>query len=178
MDTATILIGVAIALLCAAPVIFFTNTDKKTSSKLLKFIRKEAAKQQYNIAEPEQSGDFALALDEKQKVLLFAKKLKYDYVFQSIGLKDYTECRVVRTDRLSHNKNTHSEGIQKIELRFTNKDKNKASLTLEFFNADENPSIQDELKLAEKWSVIINKLLISTVNQKSEKIRETELNIV
>lgn len=178
MDTATILIGVAIALLCAAPVIFFTNTDKKASSKLLKFIRKEAAKQQYNISEPEQTGDFALALDDKQKVLLFAKKLKYDYIFQSIGLKDYTECKVVRTDRLTHNKNTHTEGIQRIELRLANKDKNKSTLILELFNADENPAIQDELKLAERWSTIINNHLINSLNYKSEKMREAELNLV
>jgi hypothetical protein len=178
MDTTTILIGVAVVLICAAPVILFTNTDKKAASKLLKFIRKEAGKLQCNICEPEQTGDFALALDEKQKLLLFVKKLKYDYVFQSISLKDYSECKVVRTDRLSNNKNAYTDGIQKIELKFINKDRNKSPFTLELFNADENSTIQDELKLAEKWSVTINKLLIITFNYKSEKMREAELILV
>ncbi len=178
MDTATIVIGVAIALLCAAPVIFFTNTDKKASSKLLKYIQKEARKIQCNIAVPEQTGDFAIALDENQKKLLFAKKLKYDYVFQSIGLKDYSECRLVRTDRISHDKKMHFEGIQSVELKLIGKTKHQSDITLELFNADENPTIQDELKMAEKWSEIINKQLKNSLDNKSEFKKEAEHIVV
>jgi len=175
MDTATILIGVAVFLICAAPVILFTNNDKKASSKLLKFISKEAGNLQYNVSETDQSGDFALAMDVNQKMLLFAKKLKYEYMIQNLALKDFNECKVIKSERISHNKNAHTDGIQKIELRFYYKEKTKSPLNIELFNAEENPSIQDELKVAEKWSVLINKLCNRSINSETQKVKEFEL---
>ena len=159
MDTGSIIITAILIVVCIVPFVLMSTSRKKRERKTLQSLSDIANKQNCTISKHEIFDNFIIGVDETKKFVFFFKKLEDSVVEQYINLAEIQNCRVKTTAKTVEFNNSTQNIIHRIELAFTEFDKNKKDATLEFFNDEINIQLSGELQLAEKWSAQINDLL-------------------
>jgi ABC-type glycerol-3-phosphate transport system permease component len=102
----------------------------------------------------------AIGLDRNSHRIFFVRDKKTEEDVKEVDLSEIQKCRMVNASRSLHNKNGNYTAIDKLELMFTFRDKNKPEVGLEFYNnTHDSLSLAGEVQLAEKWSAIVGKEL-------------------
>jgi hypothetical protein len=115
--------------------------------------------QQINIGQHEFCGDFLLGFDVEKKYLLFLKKRpNHEFLIKSIDLSTVHSCKIIKDMKTIKDHQKSNDFIEQIDLCLI--DINKKEERLELFNDEYNTQLDGELQFAEKWSHLINALIL------------------
>lgn len=164
MDTTTFIIGIII-ILCAALPIILTNYFRKRREKLaLQGIQELAKKSGEELDTYEIGMVFSIGMDKTLRHLYFSRigepalqvqlsKVKYSTILN--------KSHDVKTAEGNHSV------IDEIGIQIALKDESQQPIVLEFFNAEKDSiSVDNESRVAEHWSRLINKQLGNTSSRK------------
>ena len=152
METTTILLTVAIIILCALPIALVLRNKSKNEKKFrerLSNIGGDGA----TLKKFDRWGNKAVAVDNRNHKLYFFSD-RIDNGHKVIDLSELQQVSLIKTH---HNGGLQASGvIKKVELYLIPKDKAKPNIELEFYNSEHDSlTIREELQLAEKWSTIL-----------------------
>jgi hypothetical protein len=104
----------------------------------------------------------AIGIDKNKHRIFYIRDLKSEKLKKEVDLSEIQKCRVLNASRSLNSKNGNYTAIDRLELVFTSKDKNKPEIGLEFYNTTHDSlALAGEVQLVEKWSGIIGKELVN-----------------
>ncbi len=157
MNLSTILIGLVLVLLFLVPVIFLVRASSGSKRKFIKDLFDLARNNQSGISEHDHWNNRIIGMDKDRRKLFYINKTTNNELTAVIDLSQVKHCEVVRKNRNGGKKANNPPVIEKLELAFSYVGNNKPETSLDFFNSDFDSSFpEDEFKLAEKWSGIVN----------------------
>ena len=113
------------------------------------------------------SNSLTIGIDDTANMVFFRNETKDNEILQQINLSEVQQCRVVNSTRTVKNKNSNYSVVEKLELAFTNQDKNKKEIVLEFYNQfNDGLTVDGEVQFVEKWCNIINNKISFISKQK------------
>ena len=102
----------------------------------------------------------AIGLDKNRHRIFYVRDIKSEEYMKEVDLSEIQKCRVVNASRSLHNNKGNYTAIDRLELIFSNKDKNKPEIGLEFYNTTHDSlAMSGEVQLVEKWSEIVDREL-------------------
>ncbi len=160
MDLHTLSIVAILLLICMIPYLLIRNTNKRRDKRSLAILSDFAKQINCNIDQYEMWNNTSIAIDTAKGVVLFIRKQLGNITFQHLELSDILRCKTVKMSTTT-GVGSYSV-IDKIELQFTGIDRREPDFSWEFYSMQEDGSaLTDQFLLAEKWSAIINRQLIS-----------------
>ncbi|MBK9489384.1 MAG: hypothetical protein IPO07_11795 [Haliscomenobacter sp.] len=157
MDLGVTLTGVIIVLLCIIPFVVMSQNSKRKKQQKLQNLFDFAAKNEGNITQHDLWHKSSIGLDETNNTIFFIRTLQDKEITQVVKLGDMQKCQLINTGRTLNEQESPIKVIDKLELAFTPRDKQQASIVLEFFKVDSDSlTLTGELQLAEKWTNLAN----------------------
>ena len=157
MDLGVTLTGVIIVLLCIIPFVVMSQNSKRKKQQKLQNLFDFAAKNEGNITQHDLWHKSSIGLDETNKTIFFIRILQDKAITQVVKLGDMQKCQLINTGRTLNEQESPIKVIDKLELAFTPRDKQQATIVLEFFKVDSDSlTLTGELQLAEKWANLTN----------------------
>jgi hypothetical protein len=102
----------------------------------------------------------AIGIDKNRHRIFYVRDIKSEEFKKEIDLSAIQKCRILNASRSINSKNGNYTAIDRLELIFTFRDKNKPEVGLEFYNTTHDSlSLAGEVQLVEKWSGIVEKEL-------------------
>lgn len=164
MDTTTIVIGVIIILCAALPIILTNYFRKRRERMALQGIQELAEKSGEELDAYEIGMVFSIGMDKSLRHLYFSHIGEPALQVQLSKVKHSTilnKSHDVKTAEGNHNV------IDLIGIQIVLKDETQQPIVLEFFNAEKDSiSIDNESRVAEHWSRLINKQLGNVSSRK------------
>ncbi len=162
MDSNTIVIGGIIVLFGITLYILNSRSKKKKEAQFLQPLSRLAEKDNCKISQYDIWNDSVIGIDETQNTVFAIRKKKEKETSIVVNLAEIFRCRVIEVSRTSGPKEGNAIAFDRIDLAFINKDKSKADVVVEFFDANtDRLTLTGELQLAEKWCVLVNNKLAS-----------------
>jgi len=154
-----LIITVAISLLLT--IIISVSVSKSKKKKQIRFLdplNSLAESKNCKISAYDIWNNSIIGMDKTNHFLFAIQKMKGDDKAELvINLTEIFRCRVAESSRTSGPKEGNLKAFDRIDLVFTNKDKNKADKIVEFYNSNtDSLTLTGELQLAEKWCVLVN----------------------
>jgi hypothetical protein len=156
MELGSAIVGAVSIAIVTLPVVLLGRNKRKKSNYLKSILSQLAAEHDCRIDQPEIAGNLAIALDETRNFVFFCNQVKDHVDKQYVDLGKIQSCKVINTSRMLKSKDGNQKVIDRLELCFIPKAKDKPEIKLEFFNAEINPQLYGELQTVEKWSKLIN----------------------
>jgi hypothetical protein len=164
MDLHTIIIGGIFLLICLIPVLITNRNNKKKKSQFLQLLFKLAERNNCKISNFEQWNNSIIGIGEDSNSVFVISKIDEVETSLQINLADIQKCRVMESSRTVGEKGATMKVVDKIELAFINRDKNKSDTLVPFYNADyDRLTLSGEIQLAEKWCKITNDTIAGKV---------------
>lgn len=164
MDTTTIVIGVIIILCAALPIILTNYFRRRRERMALQGIQDLAEKSGEELDAYEIGMVFSIGMDKSLRHLYFSHIGEPALQMQLNKVKHSTilnKSHDVKTAEGNHNV------IDLIGIQIVLKDETQQPIVLEFFNAEKDSiSIDNESRVAEHWSRLINKQLGNVSSRK------------
>ncbi len=162
MDSNTIVIGGIIVLFGITLYVLISRSKKRKEAQFLQPLKRLAEKDNCKISQYDIWNDSVIGIDATQNIVFAIRKKKEKETNVVVNLADVFRCRVIEVSRTSDPKEGNVIAFDRIDLSFINKDKSKADVVVEFFDANtDRLTLTGELQLAEKWCVLINNKLTS-----------------
>lgn len=158
MDSTTTIIGLAVLVLCIAPIIYFEMAKKAKRRKALNAFLLLAERHKLNISEYDLWNRSAIGIDKETNKLLYVLNNGQETEETAVDLKAIQKCRIIRTTHEQDRKAGAESVVDCIYLGLLAKQTKTETLLL-FYGANDSLTITDELRLAEKWAQIIGKQL-------------------
>jgi len=159
MDYFTTIIGSVAALMCVSPFIFSGISNSKRTKQLNQMLSELAEKHGYKLTTTALHGDIALGLDEGAKQIFLIRKIKAQFRVEHLNLNNYKFCKTSISNRMVNDNHNKQTVIDKINLVFTPKLKDKQDASWEFFNAKESLHLSGEVVFCKTWEEKLNKLI-------------------
>ena len=157
MDLGTIMIGLAFLLFCVIVFIILSRSNRKKEKKILQSLMELAEQRNCNIVQHDIWNNSAIGIDNTANIVFAVRETKKDSNSFQIDLSEIQKCRIINVNRMVGNKEDNYKIIEKLELGFAYRDKNKAETILNLYNAEhDDASLNGELQLIEKWCRIAN----------------------
>lgn len=158
-----LIIGGAITMLLAAIIIVSTSKSKKEKKiKFLDPLHELAQRGGFKVSHHDIWSESVIGIDESKNVVFVIRKNAGSEAEKVINLAEIFRCRVAEISRMAGPKEGNMKVVDRIDLVFTNKEKSKSDVIIEFYNSNtDRLTIAGELQLAEKWCVLVNKQLAS-----------------
>lgn len=158
-----LILGWSIGALIIVSLIVITRLKNKSrDQKKLNPLLEYAAENNSVITEYDAWGKTLIGLDNnKIKRLFFIRNIPDREIRETIILSEISECRMYKTNRKVKYKSGFTEVTDRIDviLYFYN---HRQEVCLEFYNTDyDNLTLTGELQIAQKWTEIINKIIIT-----------------
>ena len=157
MDLNTIITVVIITTFCILLYALINSGKKKKEAKFLQTLFVLAERMNGQISEHDRWNNSIIGIDKARNYVFVVKKINGNETSQQINLADFQKCRVNESGRVVSTKESSTKVVDRIELVFSDFDKNKPDTIIEFYNtAYDNLFLAGELQIAEKWSKIVN----------------------
>jgi len=153
MNLGSTIIGIICITLCALPFILTSANRKKKEKQLLNALKEIAQEHQSGITQHDIFGYCAIGLDELKKSVSFILRTDDAIKPQFVNLSTISSCEIANITKSKH--------LDRLYLKLKPIDKNQPEMAFEFFNADVNYQLNDELQSIGKWNTLINNLLKS-----------------
>ena len=154
-----IMIGM-IVFIFVLPTVWIYISSLKKEKQLRNKLFNLAATSSCAISEFDFWKNSAIGLDKNRHRIFYIRDLKSEEFKKEVDLSEIQKCRVINASRSMHSKNGNYTAVDRIELIFTYRDKNKPEVGLEFYNTTHDSlSLAGEVQLVEKWSEIVDKEL-------------------
>lgn len=161
MKTGTLIIGLAVILAIAIPLTLLSVKNSKKRKAFMQKLTDFAKKNNCVISESDHWNTTLIGIDKTAGKLFYIKSRPDVQIEKAISLDEIQKCRIVNTSRTVKAQDQSSTVIDKLELAFTHLDKNKADVTVEFYNnAYDGLTLNNELMTLEKWHDLINAVLM------------------
>ena len=162
MDSNTIVIGGIIVLFGIILYILNSRSKKKKEAQFLQSLSRLAEKDNCKISQYDIWNNSVIGIDTTQNIVFAIRKKKENETSVVVNLAEIFRCRVIEVSRTSGPKEGNAIAFDRIDLAFINKDKSKADVVVEFFDANtDRLTLTGELQLAEKWCVLVNNKIAS-----------------
>lgn len=152
MDLGVALVGALVIVACLLPFIIMYKTKKYKEEQLLEELKNTASEKGFLLTNYEVSGDLAVGIDENSNVFGFCKNVRENKSQEFIRLNDVKKCSLINLK----NSNGSQSIIDKLALSFEFKTKTNPSISVVFYNSEQQLQLSKELQLIEKWYAIIN----------------------
>lgn len=157
MDIQSAIIALSLILISVAPFYFMIRNNKKKANQFIQNLQDMASKNNLSITQHDVWNNAAIGTDRNMEMVFFVKKTKEGAIQQQIQLDDIQRTRVVNSSRSVTTNNGRFNVTDKIELAFSSYDRTKPEILLNFFDVStDGLSVTKELRMAEKWSELIN----------------------
>ncbi|MEY4875083.1 MAG: hypothetical protein RL708_232 [Bacteroidota bacterium] len=157
MDLGTTITALVIVLICIAPFVVMSRSNKKREKRFLQSLSELAKKSNSTILQHDIWLNAAIGIDEATNMIFFTKKVTDIETAQQVALAEIQKCRVINTSKTVNNNGSNFKAIDKLELAFNYHDKNKAETLFEFYDANAvGSTLSGELQLVDKWCKIAN----------------------
>lgn len=148
MDLGTTIVGAVLLVICIAPFILVRKRQITKKNEKLKILNNLSQEYNCNIEEYEFCNDFVLGIDKSKSFLFFHKQSQEKNHNQIIDLQTIKECNIIKKTRSINDKT-----IALIELSFIKKNE---TTSIVIYDEKTDLLINNELLVANKWSLIIN----------------------
>ena len=148
MDLGTTIVGAVLLVICIAPFILVRKRQITKKNEKLQILNNLSQEYNCNIEEYEFCNDFVLGIDKSKSFLFFHKQSQENNHNQVIDLKTIKECNIIKKTRSINDKT-----IALIELSFIKKNE---TTSIVIYDEITDLLINNELLVANKWSLIIN----------------------
>ncbi len=148
MDLGTTIVGAVLLVICIAPFILVRKRQITKKNEKLKILNNLSQEYNCNIEEYEFCNDFVLGIDKSKSFLFFHKQSQENNHNQAIDLQTIKECNIIKKTRSINDKT-----IALIELNFIKKNETTSII---IYDEKTDLLINNELLVANKWSLIIN----------------------
>jgi hypothetical protein len=157
MELGTIITGIIFLALAFSPLLLMSQSRKKAKKALLQSLAQVAAQHEGSVSKQEFFGDFAIGIDESNNAVFYVKKERDSLKEANVKLSDIQECRVINMGKTIKSKEDQSSYhiIERLDLSFVSRDKNKPEIRLNFYHSDSNKQLNEELKAVENWSKLV-----------------------
>lgn len=149
MDSSTIIIGLIMVAVCSLPFILSGRNRTKSEGEIKNSIFELAQKNNTSILQNDFWFKTAIGINTNSNELFFYRKIKDVETSEIIKLNEYQKCRVIKL-------NDNSNHIELLQIVLVPNSSNKAETVLEIYNAEFSPQLNNEVKIIEKWSKLIN----------------------
>ena len=157
MDLGTSIIGLTFLLFCFIIFVILSRSNQKGEKQLLQSLKGLAEQNNCKIVQHDIWNNSAIGIDNTANIVFAIRNTNNNSISFQINLSEMQKCRVINAKRNGSNKEGNFKVIEKLELAFTYRDKNKPETFLDFYNADyDTSSLSGELQLIEKWCKIAN----------------------
>ena len=149
-------------LICIILFVIINSNKKKKAKQYLLPLNELAENKNCTISRYDIWSDSVIGIDETQNIVFAIRKTKEKESSIEVNLAEIFRCRVAEVSRTSGPKEGSIKAFDRIDLVFSNKDKSKADVVVEFYNANtDRLTLSGELQLAEKWCTLINNKVAS-----------------
>jgi len=156
MNWGTAIIGLIIIFICAIPFVIMYYNRVKTENKMLQSLDEIAHQHNCKISQHEFCGDYVMGLDLHRNFVFFFKQKKEEAISQCVDLSEVQTFKVLKKTTNVNNGNGNLSFIERIELCFIPKSKNKEEIKFELYDEEINMQLSGELLFADKWTKQIN----------------------
>lgn len=155
MNLTTILAIVALVLVCVLPFVIMNLKHKKFEKKFLHVLLDHASKSGITISRYDILSNQIIGISEAGDAVLHLRRRNDKDQILQVDLTQIDRCYVNKPTRSSVDGNYSA--TDRIELRFTSRDKSKPETVFELYNLEhDSMSMNGELQLSEKWQTIVN----------------------
>ncbi len=163
MDLQSIIVTAITVIVGILYYVVTTQNKKKRDAILLQPLHELAQQGNYKISTHNLWNKSAIGMDEEKQFVFFTRQTPNATVALQINIFEFKHCRVNTADRAVARGKETMKVIDRIELLLQPKEGSKNDTVLEFYNSDyDSLTIQHELEIAEKWSTIINNLILTS----------------
>ncbi len=152
MDSTTLIIGFVMILLIASPIVLTGISRKSREKKLANDFNLLSKSNNSTISQSDFWSGTVIGINQDDKLVFFIRQLKDLNESIAINLNEFQKCNFIKTTN-------KGDVVEKLELVFTPITKNKPETKLEIYNAEINPLLAGEIKIAEKWVKLINETI-------------------
>jgi len=162
MDSSTTITMGIFILICIILFVIINGNKKKKAKQFLQTLNDFAEKENCKISTYDIWNNSVIGIDDATNRVFVIRKINDNETSQRINLAEIFRCRVVEVSRTSGPKEGNMKAFDRIDLVFSNKDKSKVDIVVEFYNANtDRLTLTGELQLAEKWCKITNDKIAS-----------------
>ena len=157
MDSSIIVIGGIIVLFGITLYVLISSSKKRKEAQFLQPLSQLAEKDNCKISQYDIWNNSVIGIDATQDMVFAIRRTKEKETSIVVNLAEIFRCKVAEISRTSGPKEGNIKAFDRIELVFSNKDKSKADVVVEFYNGNtDRLTLTGELQLAEKWCMLIN----------------------
>jgi hypothetical protein len=159
MDKEIYTIGIALLMVALffLPVIYFEIRNRRSSNSFINRFRELAQKNHVSLTQFDSWRDrYAIGLDQYHSKIFYLNKNEAVEESLLIDLHELHQCRIVKNETKTGSPNSPVLAIRQIDLALTFQNPKKPVKIMAFFSDKSGDSLKDELRMAEKWSGIIN----------------------
>lgn len=159
--------GVGFLLFCVIIFLIMIQKNKRKEMRLLKALGELAKENNCKIVQYDIWKNSAIGIDDATNFLFFIRNREGQPTSLKIDLSAMQNCRIINSLKTESNEDGKFSVIEKLELAFTNKDKNKQDNILLFYTLDNDTfSLNGELQLIEKWyKIASNTIAVLSVSK-------------
>lgn len=162
MNTGSIITGIVLLLICALPFVIYNVYNKNKKNKFLQMVTDQASEFGAKPTKMEYWHGTAVGMDENKGMFFLLRKVNDQLIKSAVPLQTMKQVRIIRTEKNSA-VGSSTNGISRIELAFTPKEKDKPDVLIEFYNAEyDSVSFYHEQQLIEKWHAITSNFVDSS----------------
>lgn len=160
MDSGATIVGIIVLLICVTPFVLLSRNSRKRKQEVLDRLVRLADQKNCKISRYDIWNNSAVGIDDTARWVFFTRKVNGAQTEYRINLAEVQKCRMLNSHRTVSRADGNQKMIDRLELAFTYRDKNKGETVLEFYNRDfDSPTLSGELQLTEKWGKIFSDTL-------------------
>ncbi|MEP2669488.1 MAG: hypothetical protein ABJH04_10860 [Cyclobacteriaceae bacterium] len=160
MYLGTTITGVLLAAACAMPIVISNRNRSKRMKHFFDLLKNYASQLNGQVDQYDVWNGTAIGVDKVKMKLFYIQTNGESRIEKELILKAVRHCQVEKKIRTVNNGGESAKVFERIDLRFSFTDTATPEVLLPFYNNNrDNLSIDRELELANKWSVLINELL-------------------
>lgn len=156
MDVASTLLGSVIVSICIFPFVAVQVGNKKKKKHVLNTLNQMAQKRQCQISSVEQSGDYAIGIDEVNQMAFFVKKNDEVVLENEVDLKHVAQCYAHTQSKTIRSGQEKKEIVTQVELSFKHKTHENKLADFILYSENFNAQLGNEYPMAQKWAKILN----------------------
>lgn len=167
MESGSVIFLAVLVAVIVIPMLIISSNKKKKEKLFLQALFDLAEKSNCKISEHEIWHNAEIGIDKTARKLFFIRKAGTDVVTSEVDLAEMQRCRFVNTNRSVSNGSSNQTVIERLELVFTNQDRNKVDAILDFYNSEyDSLTLRGEIQLAEKWAEVANSMIVPVAQRR------------
>lgn len=162
MDFGTSMIGIIFLLFCIIIFVILSRSNSKKEKELLKTLESLTGQSNCTISRYDIWNHSVIGIDDSAKIIFVIRNTNNHSNSFQLNLSEMKKCSVINTGKTGSDEGGNYKVLEKLELAFTCRDKNRPEILIEFYDRnDSTSSLSDELLLVKKWCKIANDQMIN-----------------